>query len=55
LVDKDVDGSQIDAEVLKELLNNNEEDANNSKDNEEDRDIHEEDNEDDIYFNFNDE
>jgi hypothetical protein len=51
LVDKDVDGSQIDAEVLKELLNNNEEDANNSKDNEEDRDIHEEDNEDDTYFN----
>ena len=51
LVDKDVDGSQIDAEVLEELLNNNEEDANNSEDSEEDRDIHEEDNEDDTYFN----
>jgi hypothetical protein len=51
LVDKDVDGSQIDAEVLKELLNNNEEDVNNSENDEEDRDIHEEDNEDDTYFN----
>ncbi|XP_045818458.1 uncharacterized protein LOC123911145 [Trifolium pratense] len=49
LVDKDVDGPQIDAQVLIELLNNNEDDANNSEDNEEDRHIDEEDNEDGIF------
>ncbi|GAU50134.1 hypothetical protein TSUD_408660 [Trifolium subterraneum] len=50
LVDRDVDGPQIDAELLIELLNNNEEDANNSEDNEEDRHIHEEDNKDETYY-----
>ncbi|GAU46764.1 hypothetical protein TSUD_92590 [Trifolium subterraneum] len=49
LVDRDVDGLQIDAELLIELLNNNEEDANKSEDNEEDKHIHEEDNEDETY------
>ncbi|CAJ2661678.1 unnamed protein product [Trifolium pratense] len=49
LVDKDVDGPQIDAQVLIELLNNNEDDANNSEDNEEDRHIDEKDNEDGIF------
>ncbi|MCI57039.1 hypothetical protein A2U01_0078290, partial [Trifolium medium] len=53
LVDIEDDSHQIDVEVLKELLNNNdnEEDANNSDDNEEDANMHEEDNEDDTYYN----
>jgi hypothetical protein len=51
LVDKDVDGHDIDVEVLIELLSNenNEEDANNSGDNEEEGQMHEEDNDDDTY------
>ncbi|WJX55284.1 hypothetical protein P8452_41072 [Trifolium repens] len=51
LVDRDVDGHEIDVEVLIELLSNknNEEDANNSEDNEEEGHMHEEDNEDDTY------
>jgi hypothetical protein len=53
LVDREVDGHQIDAEVLIELLlnNANEEDTNNSEDNAEEEHIHEEDNEDDTYYN----
>jgi hypothetical protein len=53
LVDREVDGHQIDAEVLIELLlnNANEEDTNNSEDNAEEEHIYEEDNEDDTYYN----
>jgi hypothetical protein len=55
LVDTEVDGHQIDAEVLRALVNNNdnEEDANNSEDNDEEG-VHEEDNEDDTYCNDDD-